>query len=438
MRLRAMLRLFLIFTLGIALGVTAIISGAQIAPTLTPGTSRDEVIRAHGWPPGRTSLGSREIWSYDAFRVVLEDGVVVEVSLQTKEKSAAPAAPPTSPSRKLPARSDAPPLRPSQLRPTYRSSPGGSGSVTQPPPANSATRAGPPSSVATRPVTSAEGEPKTPPRAPAAASGVPRPVWVITGGAILAALAAFAFRRKKRARRLQPGVRSTPASTPAPPVPASTTFEQHIASKLGPIVAGPPTAPVTPPPPAASVVDELAFDATLIRSLEWKRFELLVTLYYGATGVRAEGTGKGADGGVDIVLIQPTASRPHAYVQCKAWGSEPIGVSLIRELRGVMAADQIPQGVFATTSNYTPDARDFAHANAMTLLTTSDLVDHLAQLPESAQRSIFAAVTEGDYTTPSCPACERKMLWREKPQFWGCPQYPSCRSSPIYPRKART
>ena len=49
------------------------------------------------------------------------------------------------------------------------------------------------------------------------------------------------------------------------------------------------------------------------------------------------------------------------WKQCKAWVDD-IAVALVRELRGVMAADDVPEGVFVTTSSYTDDARRFAAA----------------------------------------------------------------------------
>ena len=54
----------------------------------------------------------------------------------------------------------------------------------------------------------------------------------------------------------------------------------------------------------------------------------------------------GADGGVDIILYQQGVETPAIIVQCKSW-SQKVGVKAIRELFGVMAADQIGYGVFA-------------------------------------------------------------------------------------------
>lgn len=214
------------------------------------------------------------------------------------------------------------------------------------------------------------------------------------------------------------------------------TWQQPVAESLARTKAAnfpPDSAYVTPPeaPPLTHLT------ADLIRELEWKRLELLVSLYFNATGLRAECTRIGADGGIDVVLYQPGEERPSSYVQCKAWGSEFVGVTLMRELFGVMAADKVAQGVFVTTSDFTPDARAFGTTNKITLITTRDLVDRFGKLPTDVRGRILGEVTAGDYTTPTCPACDRKMIWKEKPRFWACPKYPACRSKPIYPRAVK-
>ncbi|WP_422468079.1 restriction endonuclease, partial [Endozoicomonas sp. ALC013] len=93
-------------------------------------------------------------------------------------------------------------------------------------------------------------------------------------------------------------------------------------------------------PPQLSVVT--------LREMEWKRFELLCQGYFSACGYGSRLTNHGADGGVDIILGKANAegSRQKIYVQCKAWSNQKVGVKAVRELFGVMAADDVPLGVF--------------------------------------------------------------------------------------------
>jgi hypothetical protein len=168
----------------------------------------------------------------------------------------------------------------------------------------------------------------------------------------------------------------------------------------------------------------------LLRELEWKRFEELVCGYYNATGVKAELTCIGADGGVDVKLYRTGADRPYAYVQCKSWFGRDAGVKLVRELFGVMAADSVTEGIVVTTGDFSDDARAFARGKPLSLIDGAEFLQLFQRLPATAQLNIIRHVTRGDFTTPTCSNCDVKMVLRnaEQSPFWGCPRYPRCRA----------
>jgi restriction system protein len=177
-----------------------------------------------------------------------------------------------------------------------------------------------------------------------------------------------------------------------------------------------------------------AFSQELLDALEWRRFEQLVTWYFQKTGFEAKRSRVGADGGVDIHVYKPGEDRPFAYVQCKAWYAYKVGVKPIRELFGVMAADSVHTGYFITTGIFTAEAQEFAKGRDMKLVTGSYLLEKLNSLSEADRSELLHQVTAGDYTTPTCPRCDLKMVRRTGPDgdFWGCSNYsrrPSCRQT---------
>ena len=94
-----------------------------------------------------------------------------------------------------------------------------------------------------------------------------------------------------------------------------------------------------------------------VRALDWREFEKLCAEVFRREGHAVTLTAEGADGGVDLVLRRRGRVR---LVQCKQWRSERVGVSPVRELWGVVAAERAAGGVFVTSGGYTEEARRFA------------------------------------------------------------------------------
>lgn len=57
-------------------------------------------------------------------------------------------------------------------------------------------------------------------------------------------------------------------------------------------------------------------------------------------------------------------------VQCKQWRGQ-VGVKVVRELFGVVAAEKATGGIVVTTGSFTPDAEEFANRPSVAL----ELVD---------------------------------------------------------------
>lgn len=183
------------------------------------------------------------------------------------------------------------------------------------------------------------------------------------------------------------------------------------------------------PPPTPEIT------ITLLQELEWKRFEQVTEAYFERTGWRTNPARIGADGGVDIHLFRPTESNIAAVVQCKAWTSYKVGVKPVRELFGVMAAESVSEGYFVASGDYTEEARSFAHGKTLTLIDGGDLVERIRALSIDDRHHIYDIATTGDYKTPTCPRCGRKMVRRIGAKgrgvgvpFWGCPGYPRCKA----------
>jgi len=348
---------------------------AQV-PTLV-GATRQQIYSLYGEPTNRLANGAKEVLTYKQGRVVLENGVVVEITLPV---------PPQLLPTPIPTRAPAPTtvhLRPGQ---PISVSPG--------------------STDQSRRVNGA----RLPARPPENADALVRGFFVkiATFGILLALLsvagAALSAQLKSRRRTLSDQLLDKRPKAPPviAPVPRETpSFETAI--------TGSPTQLTT----------------ELLNQLEWRRFEMLVTAFFNSIGHRATRSRVGADGGVDVYVYRQGEGRPFACVQCKAWHTYKVGVKPVRELFGVMAAEGINEGFFATTGQFTEEAREFASGKALSLLTGDIVIEKVNALPDGVRTALLRGLTEGDYTTPTCPSCDVKMVLRtaKDGEFWGCPNY---------------
>jgi len=179
-----------------------------------------------------------------------------------------------------------------------------------------------------------------------------------------------------------------------------------------------------------------------INSLDWKVFETLCSQYLHVQGIDNHESKLGADGGVDIFIYDSDTKQPTAIAQCKKW-SNPIKLAILREFYGVMHVHNVSKGYFFTTDKFYKTSIEFASKNNIDLIDGGQLVSSLKKLQSEDQESIYKAITKGDYTTPTCVKCDKKMVLRKNPkthkEFWGCNTY-RCRTTmniKKHPKKRR-
>jgi len=191
------------------------------------------------------------------------------------------------------------------------------------------------------------------------------------------------------------------------------------------------------------VAQSKASDA--LDGMSWREFEMLVGEGFRLQGYHvAETGGGGADGGVDLVLTRPGKNGGEKFlVQCKQWRAFKVGVDVVRELYGVMAARGATGGFVVTSGRFTEDAISFANGRNVTLVDGPKLHGLLYQAKAGVDRSPAgpAAVpavqpSASPVQASSCPLCSKPMVRRTAKrganaggEFWGCAGYPACRGT---------
>ena len=175
------------------------------------------------------------------------------------------------------------------------------------------------------------------------------------------------------------------------------------------------------------------FTAELLAKLEWKRFEELVAAYYIKTGVVAVRTNTGPDSPVHLKISWKGETKPFAGVQCHSNPPGLIRSGPLQQLNDALAAADIRRGYVVTNGKFNVEARDIASEKHFTLLSGDILLEKLNALPPPARAELMHEITKGDYSTPTCPKCDVKML-RADENSWRCANHPRCEQV-IPPRK---
>jgi restriction system protein len=175
-----------------------------------------------------------------------------------------------------------------------------------------------------------------------------------------------------------------------------------------------------------------------ISTMTWSQFERLIGESFRHRGYKvAETGGGGSDGGVDLHLTKDGKSF---LVQCKHWRTQRVGVSIVRELNGVIAARHAAGGFVVTSGQFTPEAWHFAQSCQIELIDGDRLTSLLREIESKAANSIALHPADKPVVTPlapeinTCPECGSAMTRRTAKRgqfaghdFLGCTRYPACR-----------
>ena len=185
--------------------------------------------------------------------------------------------------------------------------------------------------------------------------------------------------------------------------------------------------------------------ANALDSISWREFEILVGESFRLQGYQVTENDGGADGGIDLVLRK---GGDKFLVQCKQWKAFTVGVTVVRELYGVMAAKGAAGGFVVTSGRFTKEATDFASGRNLKLIDGPVLMGMIksAKVAASDQstKPMTARVRAGapvsashpETISPPCPICSKAMVQRTAKKganagkaFWGCTGYPACRGT---------
>jgi restriction system protein len=139
-------------------------------------------------------------------------------------------------------------------------------------------------------------------------------------------------------------------------------------------------------------------DRTNLASMDWLDFENLIREVFekefSKNGGEVKITQASRDGGVDAIAFDPDPIRGGKIViQAKRY-TNVVGVAAVRDLYGTVHNEGATKGILVTTSNYGPDAYEFAKGKPLTLLSGSELLYLLEQHGHKSKIDLAAARLE--------------------------------------------
>ena len=106
--------------------------------------------------------------------------------------------------------------------------------------------------------------------------------------------------------------------------------------------------------------------------------DLLVKMGYGGSHEDAQAVGRSGDGGIDGIIKADPLGLNVVYIQAKRWEGN-VGAPPVRDFVGALDGEGVQDGIFITTSDFNPAAKEFAERSSkrVILINGSELARYM-------------------------------------------------------------
>lgn len=160
-------------------------------------------------------------------------------------------------------------------------------------------------------------------------------------------------------------------------------------------------------------VDRLGgWSPELVASLDWARLSDLAQALVKESGCELAGSRVLPDGSVFFGMIeQPKTARPQrAMVKIAPWNEWGATPETVRMFAQQVQTAKNTRGVLIAPAGFSPAALRAAQELRIEAVDAVTLAAAFQALPKERGESLFAVHIDGDFSTPSCPFCGRKLV----------------------------
>lgn len=159
--------------------------------------------------------------------------------------------------------------------------------------------------------------------------------------------------------------------------------------------------------------DRLAgWSPELIASLDWARLSELARGIAVEAGCELAGSRVMPDGAVHFGMIeQPKSAKPlRAMVKIAPWNEWGATPDTVRRFAQEVSTARDTRGILIAPAGFSPAALRTAQELRIEAVDAQALDAALRGLPGDKSDFLFVVTTAGDYTTPTCPVCVKKLV----------------------------
>lgn len=160
----------------------------------------------------------------------------------------------------------------------------------------------------------------------------------------------------------------------------------------------------------------LGWSPELIARLDWLRLAELARAIAANAGCELGGSRVMEDGAVLFAMFeQPKSAQPRrALVKLVAWNEWSATPTVVENFANEVQSARNARGVLIAPGGFTPAASHAAAEHQIEPVDAARLCNTLKMLPEERSDFFHVITTTGDFSTPSCPVCLKKLSRHEQ------------------------